>query len=92
MEENPVNNIIEQPKQVKRQQITGTVVSDKMDKTVVIKVETRKRHPKYHKSYTVTSRYKAHDEGNEYHKGDKVVIEATRPISRGKQFKVLKKV
>ncbi len=78
--------------QSKRQLITGTIVSDKMDKTVVVKVDTRKRHPKYHKSYTVTARYKAHDEANEYHVGDKVVIEATRPISRDKKFKVLKKV
>lgn len=92
MPENTQDNTVEQVKAPKRQQITGTIVSDKMDKTVVVKVDTRKRHPKYHKSYTVTTRYKAHDEGNEYHKGDKVVIESTRPYSRDKQFKVLKKV
>ena len=79
-------------KQHKKQQITGTVVSDKMDKTVVVVVSAKKRHPKYHKSYTVTSRYKAHDEGNEYHVGDKVVIESIRPMSKEKKFKVLKKI
>jgi small subunit ribosomal protein S17 len=72
--------------------MTGTVVTDKMDKTVVVLVTTQKRHPKYHKSYKVTTRYKAHDENNEYKVGDKVVIEACRPISRDKKFKVIKKV
>ncbi len=71
--------------------MTGLVVSDKMDKTVVVKVETRKRHQKYHKSYTVSSRYKAHDEGNEYHIGDKVVIESIKPMSKEKKFKVVGK-
>lgn len=80
------------PKQAKRQQITGTVVSDKMDKTVVVLTSVRKRHPKYHKSYTVSARYKAHDEANEYHVGDKVVIESIRPMSKEKKFKVIKKV
>jgi small subunit ribosomal protein S17 len=81
-----------QPKTAKKQQITGLVVSDKMDKTVVVEVHERKRHPKYHKSYTVTKKYKAHDEANEYHLGDKVVIESIRPMSKEKKFKVLKKV
>jgi len=77
---------------VKKQNITGTVVSDKMDKTVVIEVSVKKRHPKYKKAYTVTKRFKAHDEKNEYHVGDKVVIESTRPISKDKKFKVISKV
>ena len=76
----------------KRQQITGTVVSNKMDKTVVVKVDIHKRHPKYHKAYTISKRFKAHDEGNQYQIGDKVVIEAIRPMSKDKKFKVLKKV
>jgi small subunit ribosomal protein S17 len=76
----------------KRQQLTGFVVSDKMDKTVVVEVKSRKRHPKYHKTYTVTKKFKAHDESNSYKSGDHVVIEATRPISRDKNFKVLQKV
>lgn len=75
-----------------KQQITGTVVSDKMDKTVVVKVDVRLRHPKYHKSYTKSLKYKAHDEENAYHVGDKVVIESSRPQSKEKAFTVIKKV
>lgn len=75
----------------KKQQLVGKVVSDKMDKTIVVLVSHRKRHPKYHKSYTVTKRYQAHDEANEYKTGDKVVLEAIRPMSKNKKFKVLKK-
>lgn len=75
-----------------KQQMTGTVVSNKMDKTVVVKVDIIKRHPKYHKSYTKSYRYKAHDEDNNCEIGDKVVIESTRPISRDKRFTVIKKV
>jgi len=75
----------------KKQQLIGTVVSDKMDKTVVVKVSSRKRHPKYHKAYTVSKKFKAHDEKNEYKTGDKVIIESTRPISKDKRFKVLQK-
>jgi small subunit ribosomal protein S17 len=77
---------------IKRQQLKGIVVSDAMDKTVVVKVDMKKRHPKYHKSYTVSKKFKAHDETNEYHSGDVVVIEATRPISKDKKFKVIKKI
>ncbi len=76
----------------KKQQIIGTIVSDVMDKTVVVKVDMRKRHAKYKKSYTMSKRFKAHDETNQYHVGDKVVIESTRPISKDKKFIVLKKV
>jgi small subunit ribosomal protein S17 len=79
-------------KATKKQQIIGTVVSDKMDKTVVISVSRRKRHPKYHKSYTVTKRYQAHDEANEYKIGDKVVVESIAPMSKNKKFKVIKKI
>lgn len=75
-----------------KQQMTGIVVSNKMDKTVVVKVDVRKRHPKYHKSYTKSYRYKAHDEDNSCEIGDQVVIESTRPISRDKRFVVVKKV
>ena len=77
---------------VKKQNIIGLVVSDAMDKTVVVKVDIKKRHPKYKKAYTISKRYKAHDEQNEYHVGDRVMIESTRPISKDKKFKVLKKV
>lgn len=70
----------------------GEVVSDKMDKTVVVRVDTRKRHPKYKKAYKVSTKFKAHDENNEFKIGDKVEIEETRPISKDKFFKVTKKI
>jgi small subunit ribosomal protein S17 len=82
----------QQENTAKRQQLKGVVVSDRMDKTVVVKVDARKRHPKYHKSYTVSKKYKAHDEGNVYHTGDTVVIESVRPMSKDKKFQVIKKV
>jgi small subunit ribosomal protein S17 len=75
----------------KKQVLTGLVISDKMDKTVVVKVDERKRHAKYHKSYTVSKKFKAHDENNEFHTGDTVSIESTRPISKDKKFKVISK-
>lgn len=78
--------------QSQKQRIIGTVVSDKMDKTVVVKVDVTKRHSKYKKIYRTTTKFKAHDENNEYRTGDKVVIEATRPLSREKKFTVLKKI
>lgn len=70
----------------------GFVVSDKMDKTVVVKVSSVKRHPKYKKTYTVFKKFKAHDENNEYHVGDKVEIQETSPISKDKHFKVVGKI
>ena len=76
---------------VKKQQMTGIVVSAKMLKTVVVKIDLKKRHPKYHKSYTVSKKYKAHDENSEYKAGDRVVIESCRPISKEKKFKVISK-
>ncbi|MBL8030114.1 MAG: 30S ribosomal protein S17 [Candidatus Doudnabacteria bacterium] len=75
----------------KKQQFIGTVVSDKMLKTVVVKVDARKRHFKYKKAYTVSKKYKAHVEDDTYKVGDKVVIESTKPISKDKRFKVVGK-
>ena len=66
----------------------GKVVSDKMDKTVVIAVESRMRHPLYGRIVRRTKRYKAHDENNEFHVGDRVEITETRPISREKTWRV----
>lgn len=76
---------------IKRVKI-GTVVSDKMDKTVVVKVDSSRRHAKYKKSYKVSKKFKAHDEANEFHIGDRVEIEETKPLSKDKHFKVLRKV
>ncbi len=75
----------------KKQQLIGIVVSDKMDKTVVVKVDMRKRHPKYKKAYTISKKFKAHDENEEYKIGDRVVIESIRPMSKEKKFKVISK-
>lgn len=70
--------------------LKGIVVSDKMEKTVVVEVERLRVHPKYKKRYKVSKRYKAHDEKNEYKVGDKVVIQETRPRSREKRWIVVK--
>jgi len=69
--------------------LRGTVVSDKMQRTVVVAVVTDKKHPKYHKHYKQTTRFKAHDEENKYKEGDEVVIEETRPLSKEKRWKVI---
>ena len=67
----------------------GTVVSDAMEKTVVVKVERRVAHPLYGKRVTRWKKYHAHDEANEYRTGDIVVIEETRPLSKTKRWRVL---
>lgn len=72
--------------------LRGTVVSDKMDKTVVVAVSTLKEHPIYRKKYKVTSKFKAHDENNECKEGDLVEITETRPISRDKRWNVARKM
>jgi small subunit ribosomal protein S17 len=66
----------------------GTVVSDKMDKTVVVAVENRFPHPIYQKTVSRTTRYKAHDEENRCRIGDRVRITETRPLSRSKRWAV----
>lgn len=73
-------------------QLRGEVISDKMMKTRVIAVGRMKRHPKYLKFYRVTTTFKAHDENNEYHVGDQVVIESTRPMSKEKRWKIVQKI
>jgi small subunit ribosomal protein S17 len=70
----------------------GVIVSDKMDKTVVVKVDSSKRHPKYKKTYTVSKKFKAHDEKNEYHTGDKVEIRESKPLSKDKNYVVVRKI
>ena len=64
----------------------GLVVSDKMDKTVVVAIENRAPHPKYGKIVVRTQRYKAHDEENKCQVGDRVRIQETRPLSRTKHW------
>jgi small subunit ribosomal protein S17 len=69
--------------------LTGTVVSDKTDKTVVVRVERRVKHPLYGKIIRRSKKYHAHDEGNEFKEGQIVRIEETRPISKLKTWRVL---
>jgi len=71
-------------------QLTGTVTSDKGDKTIVITVRERRTHPLYKKQYTMNTKFMAHDAKNEAKVGDLVVIEETRPISARKRFKLAK--
>ncbi len=66
----------------------GEVVSDKMDKTVVVAIENRAPHPKYRKIMPKTKKYKAHDEENKCKTGDIVRIKETRPLSRTKRWEV----
>jgi small subunit ribosomal protein S17 len=72
--------------------LQGTVVSDKGDKTVVVKVERRVKHPLYAKIIRLSKKYHAHDEGNEFREGETVRIEETRPISKQKTWRVLDRV
>jgi len=67
----------------------AVVVSDKMDKTVVVKVETRVKHPLFGKVIRSDKKFKAHDELNEAKKGDKVLITETRPLSKDKNWRVV---
>ena len=67
----------------------GKVVSDKMDKTVVVAVEMKVRHPLYHRTITQTKKFKAHDENNEAKTGDTVVIMETRPLSKTKNWRLV---
>ena len=70
--------------------LKGVVVSDKMDKTVIVSVSRFIKHPLYGKFYKVSKKYKAHDQENKYKVGDEVAIVETRPFSKGKFFKVVK--
>jgi len=75
-----------------KRQLTGIVVSDKMEKTRVVEVETLKTHPKYKRRYRSHKKYKAHDPENQYHTGDKVVMEESRPMSKGKHWTIVKNI
>lgn len=80
-------NNVEQERGRRKTRI-GTVVSDKMDKTVVVVVERRYAHPLYKKQVTRSKKYHAHDENNEFHVGDTVRIVETRPLSKLKRWRV----
>lgn len=71
-----------------RKSRVGTVVSDKMDKTIVVQVETMKKHPLYKKHLKTIKKFKAHDENNESKIGDRVRIVETRPLSKTKTWRL----
>ena len=75
-----------------RRVLTGTVVSDKMDKTITVLVETYKNHPLYHKRVKSSKKYKAHDENSVASMGDTVRIMETRPLSATKYFRLVEVV
>ena len=68
--------------------LRGRVVSDKMDKTRVVEIVRLVRHPRYQKIHRSSTRIKAHDEANQYHVGDQVIVEETRPLSRDKRWRI----
>ncbi|MGB8516696.1 MAG: 30S ribosomal protein S17 [Gallionella sp.] len=70
--------------------LNGTVVSDKMDKTVTVLVERKVKHPLLGKIVRVSKKYHAHDETNEFHTGDQVMIEECRPLAKTKSWRVSK--
>ena len=72
-----------------RKVLRGTVVSDKMDKTIVVEIETTRSHPLYGRHVKYTTKFKAHDEQNEAHVGDVVEIMETRPLSKDKHFRLV---
>lgn len=72
--------------------LTGTVTSDKMDKTVTVLVERKVKHPLLGKIIRVSKKYHAHDEANEFHAGDVVTIEECRPLAKSKSWRVAKLV
>ena len=71
-----------------KRQFTGTVVSDKMDKTIVVKVDRTRVHPRYKKRYTVSKKYKVHDAENKFKVGDKVSFVECRPLSKEKRWRL----
>ena len=75
-----------------KRKLRGTIVSDKMNKTKIVEALRLKKHPRYKKYFKISTRFKAHDENNEYKTGEKVFIEETRPISKDKKWKILSKI
>ncbi len=73
----------------KRKSRVGIVVSDRMDKTIVVQIVRRAKHPLYGKIVKITKKYKAHDEQNEAKLGDKVMITETRPLSKDKKWRLV---
>jgi len=83
------DNTEENIKTVIKRKIQGVVVSNKMNKTLVVKVDQVKIHPKYKKRYTVSKKYKVHDEKEMFREGDEVVFVECRPLSKDKCWRVI---
>ena len=79
----------ETKKEVIKKKFSGVVVSDKMDKTIVVRVDMTKIHPKYGKRYTMSKKYKVHDEKGQFKIDDKVIFVECRPLSKDKRWRVL---
>lgn len=75
-----------------RKVLRGVVVSDKMDKTIVVEIDTSKSHPLYGRHVKYTTKFKAHDENNEAHVGDTIEVMETRPLSKDKHFRLVRVV
>ncbi|MCX6759300.1 MAG: 30S ribosomal protein S17 [Candidatus Nealsonbacteria bacterium] len=76
-----------------KKQLIGNIISNKMQKTIVVRVERLKEHKKYKRRFKVHKNYKAHiEEEGDYKVGDKVVIEECRPVSKDKKWRVIKKI
>lgn len=75
-----------------KKQLQGKIISDKMQKTVVVEVERIKEHPKYKRRFKLHKKYKAHNENPEIKLGDMVVIQECNPISKDKKFQVISKI
>ncbi len=75
-----------------KKKLKGKVISDKMQKTVVVEVESTRKHSKYKRNFLVHKKYKAHDEKGECRVGEEVVIEECRPISKDKRWRVINKI
>lgn len=69
--------------------LKGTVVSDKMNKTAVIRIERYIKHPRFKKYYRVHKKFKAHNEGNKFKVGDRVLIQETKPLSKEKKWRII---
>jgi len=80
---------MERKEKTNKKTLEGVVVSDKMDKTIVVSVRRVKEHPRYKKRYKIQKKYKAHDPENKHHVGDKVLIQECKPISKEKRWVVL---
>jgi len=76
-------------KQKNNRSLKGQVTSDKMDKTIVVKVTSLKMNKKYHKRYKVSTSFKVHDKDNQAKVGDNVIIEECRPLSKDKKWRLV---